>query len=135
MKRHAFTAAAMSLAAAATVSVGCETAQPSQSRGQASAQPRALVGTWRAADSSPRTGFNFGSVTFAPDGTYTAEMEYEDEIHANSGGWLTRGDELRLTNPNRRYTYELRGDTLVITDPERRISVPMRRYSVAGVTE
>lgn len=146
MKRSSCTAIGVAAAAGAMISIGCSSARPSQQppraqsgttatqqNQQLSQQERALVGSWRA-DSAPASvdGFQFASVTFAPDGTYTAEMQARGETHANTGGWRVDGDRLVLMEPRREYSIRLRGDALMINDPETNTSASMRRYSATA---
>ena len=98
----------------------------------AGCQSQKLVGTWEAQKNvptnDPRVGaFQFGAVTFAPDGTYTAHMIYADRQLGESGEWTTKGDMLELKKANRAYRYSLHGDTLDLTDPKMNVSIALQR--------
>ena len=55
-----------------------------------------ISGTWQGRDSTLERAFNFGAVTFAPDGTYTAEAKYGDTIRAVSGTYSISGEMIML---------------------------------------
>ncbi|MEM7622696.1 MAG: hypothetical protein AAF235_05780 [Planctomycetota bacterium] len=90
-----------------------------------------LVGTWqsqRAVENLPSAPFDFAAVTFAPDGTYTAEMVYGGRTLAETGTWTHAADELVVgPQPSRRYGVEFLNDGVVsFVAPEG--SVTMLRY-------
>lgn len=58
-----------------------------------------LVGTWRSdKEAVPGMPFDFASVTFAPDGTYTAQMLYDGQPAAASGPWEIHKKQLSVRN-------------------------------------
>ncbi|MAY74644.1 MAG: hypothetical protein CMJ31_08050 [Phycisphaerae bacterium] len=91
-----------------------------------------LVGTWesqRAVENRTPAEFDFASVTFAPDGTYTAEMVYGGSTHAETGAWKVRGDKLEVgTDKPRVYQVEFEGNDEVTFDAGRAGRVSMRRF-------
>lgn len=90
-----------------------------------------LVGTWkseRAMQNLPAPEFDFASVTFAPDGTYTAEMVYGGRTMAQTGTWSYAADELVVgPQPTRRYGVDFKNpDTLSFSAQQG--TVTMMRY-------
>lgn len=92
-----------------------------------------LVGTWkseRALSGEPAAGFDFAAVTFAPDGTYTAEMVYAGKTRAQSGTWELESDgELEIgPEPEREYEVTFDGPDRLTFEAEGVASVNMVRY-------
>ncbi len=92
-----------------------------------------LAGTWRADENirtrDPDVGrFQFGAVTFAEDGTYTAHMIYGERQLGESGKWRTSGNRLDLPVSDRSYRYNLDGDALRLTDFETNTTLVLNRY-------
>ena len=87
---------------------------------------RSLVGTWRGEDGNDTTAFQFASVTFAPDGTYTAQMRYSGQTRADSGKWSVTGDTLRVEE-NRSYRFKVEGNQVTFTDPQSNVSQTLTR--------
>lgn len=90
-----------------------------------------LVGTWRGRETNEQTPFQFASITFAPDGTYTAQMKYNGNTVADSGGWQLAGDTLTVggedASKRRTYTVKPQGDELAVTDPQSKMTVTLDR--------
>ena len=106
-----------------TALAGC---QSDGSMASGRAADHGLVGTWRGQERNEATPFQFASVTFAPDGTYTAQMHYNDKTVADSGKWNADGDMLTVEQ-GRRYRYRISGDTVTFTDPESNVSQALAR--------
>ena len=90
-----------------------------------------VSGTWQGRGSTAERPFSFGSVTFAPDGTYTAEAKYGDTTRAVSGTWSITGDTMMLYGEpfgERTYTVKHQKDTLVFTDPKSGGSMTLDRF-------
>lgn len=90
-----------------------------------------VAGTWQGRDSTTERPFSFGSVTFAPDGTYTAEAKYGDTTRAVSGTWSMTGKTMMLYGEpfgERTYTIEHQKDMLVFTDPKTGGSMTLDRF-------
>ena len=80
-----------------------------------------VSGTWQGRGAESERPFSFGSVTFAPDGTYTAEARYGDTTRAVSGTWSMTGNTMILYGEpfgERTYTVDQEKDMLVFTDPQ-----------------
>jgi len=80
---------------------------------------RAIAGTWqgRAEDDRP---FTFGSVTFAGDGTYTAEAKYGDTTRVQTGRFVVTENGVVLdpdTDTARTYDLNFDDGTVTFTDP------------------
>ena len=91
-----------------------------------------LAGTWQGRAASDERPFSFGSVTFAGDGTYTAEARYADSTRAVSGTWSMSGDTIIMYGEpfgERTYTVEETKDTLVFTDPVSGKSMTLDRFN------
>lgn len=86
----------------------------------------AIAGTWqgRADDSRP---FTFGSVTFAGDGTYTAEAKYGDTTRVQTGRFVVTDDGLVLDD-SRTYDLTFEEDSVVFTDPTSGNAMTLDRY-------
>ena len=86
----------------------------------------ALAGTWqgRADDARP---FTFGSVTFANDGTYTAEAKYGDTIRVQTGRFVITDDGVVLDG-SRTYDLDFEGDAVIFTDPTSGNEMTLDRY-------
>lgn len=93
----------------------------------------ALTGTWqgREASAQARPTFQFASITFAPDGTYTSQMSYGDHMMAESGTWTLDNDTLTVTGMKsaevRTYQVKVKGDELSVTDPQSKIVAVLGR--------
>ena len=90
-----------------------------------------VAGTWQGRGETEERPFSFGSVTFAPDGTYTAEAQYGDTTRAVSGTWSMTGETMMLYGEpfgERTYTVVHQADTLVFTDPESGGSMTLDRF-------
>lgn len=91
-----------------------------------------LSGTWQGRAGDEERPFSFGSVTFAPDGTYTAEARYGDNTRAVSGTWSMSGDMMLLYGEpfgQRSYSVTETEDTLVFTDPNSGGSMTLDRFN------
>ncbi|MFT3785162.1 MAG: hypothetical protein QM770_03230 [Tepidisphaeraceae bacterium] len=101
-----------------------------------------VAGTWQgresdvsnagAAPQDPAHQFRFAAVTFAPDGTYTAQMQYGPQLVAETGSWKLEGDRLTVTGQKRPgqprvYMASVKGDELSITDPQTKITAMLDR--------
>lgn len=94
--------------------------------------PDGVSGTWQGRGALEERPFSFGSVTFAPDGTYTAEARYGNTTRAVSGTWSMTGDTMLLYGEpfgERTYTVEKQKDALVFTDPESGGSMTLDRFN------
>ncbi len=103
---------ALTLSAAALIATGVAGCASKPSN-------RAISGTWqgRAEDDRP---FTFGSVTFAPDGTYTAEAKYGDTTRVQSGRFVVTENGVVLdpgTDTARTYDLNFVDGTVTFTDP------------------
>ena len=109
----------LSIASATLVLIGCSsTSSP-------------LVGTWQGRGPAADAPFSFGAVTFAPDGTFTAEANYGDTTRAVSGRYDLEGATVTLEGremPARSYTVEAGADTAVFTDPTSGRSMTLDRF-------
>lgn len=85
-----------------------------------------LAGTWqgRADDARP---FTFGSVTFAGDGTYTAEAKYGDTTRVQTGRFVVTDDGVVLDG-SRTYDLDFKGDAVIFTDPTSGNEMTLDRY-------
>jgi hypothetical protein len=91
-----------------------------------------IAGTWQGRAATGERPFSFGSVTFAGDGTYTAEAKYGDSTRAVSGTWVLTGDTIMMYGEpfgERTYTVEDTPKTLVFTDPESGRSMTLDRFN------
>ena len=90
-----------------------------------------IAGTWQGrADMSERP-FSFGAVTFAPDGTYTAEAKYGDTTRAVTGTYSVTGDKIMMYGEpfgERTYTISEKDDSLIFTDPSSGNSMTLDRF-------
>lgn len=110
----------LAAAVAATMLAGCA-AKPSN---------KALSGTWqgRADDTRP---FTFGSVTFAPDGTYTAEAKYGETTRVQTGRFVVTAEGVVLDpGSETARTYDLAFDkgTVTFTDPTSGNAMTLDRF-------
>ena len=90
-----------------------------------------ISGTWQGRDSTTDRPFSFGAVTFASDGTYTAEAKYGDTIRAVSGTYSISGDMIMLYGEpfgERSYRLDRTNDALVFTDTKTDGSMTLDRY-------
>lgn len=94
-----------------------------------------IAGTWQGRAATEERPFSFGSVTFAADGTYTAEARYGEGTRAVSGTWSMTGDTVILYGEpfgERTYTVEESADTLIFTDPKTGGSMTLDRFNRTG---
>ena len=90
-----------------------------------------ISGTWQGRDSTLERAFNFGAVTFAPDGTYTAEAKYGDTIRAVSGTYSISGEMIMLYGEpfgERNYRLTSSEESLIFTDTKTDGSMTLDRY-------
>ena len=90
-----------------------------------------ISGTWQGRGSMAERPFSFGAVTFAPDGTYTAEAKYGDTVRAVSGTYTVTGDKIILFGEpfgERNYTLSKNDDALVFTDSSSGNSMTLDRF-------
>ena len=90
-----------------------------------------VSGTWQGRASTSERPFSFGGVTFAPEGTYTAEAKYGDTTRAVTGTYTVTGDKIILFGEpfgERTYTMEKTNDSLVFTDPTSGNSMTLDRF-------
>ncbi len=90
-----------------------------------------ISGTWQGRDSTMDRPFSFGAVTFAPDGTYTAEAKYGETVRAVSGTYSISGDMIMLYGEpfgERSYRLGKTEDALVFTDTKTDGSMTLDRY-------
>ena len=90
-----------------------------------------IAGTWQGRDSTDDRPFSFGAVTFAPDGTYTAEAKYGSTVRAVTGKYSISGKQIRFYGePFGERTYDLKSvpDGLVFTDPVSGGSMTLDRF-------
>ena len=90
-----------------------------------------IAGTWQGRDSTMERPFSFGAVTFAPDGTYTAEAKYGDTTRAVSGTYSISGDMIMLYGEpfgERSYRLESTENALIFTDTKTDGSMTLDRY-------
>ncbi len=76
-----------------------------------------LVGSWHGDGTMAEQPFTFGAVSFADDGTFTAEARYGQVVRVQSGHWHLDGYTLDLVEDQRTYTIHIMGDTVTFTDP------------------
>ena len=91
-----------------------------------------IGGTWQGRATTDEQPFSFGSVTFAGDGTYTAEARYADSTRAVSGTWSMTGDTIIMYGEpfgERTYTVKDSKDTLIFTDPSSGKSMTLDRFN------
>ena len=90
-----------------------------------------IAGTWQGRDATDDRPFSFGAVTFAPDGTYTAEAKYGQTVRAVTGTYTISGKTIRFYGePFGERTYDLSKvrDGLVFTDVSSGGSLTLDRY-------
>ena len=90
-----------------------------------------IAGTWQGRGDAVERPFSFGSVTFAGDGTFTAEARYGDTTRAVSGTWTMTGDIIMLYGEpfgERSYNVQEDKDMLVFTDPTTGKSMTLDRF-------
>ena len=87
-----------------------------------------LVGTWQGRGDSAERPFTFGSVTFAPDGTYTAEAKYGEKTRVQTGHYDERSGTVTLEDVDRTYDLSFESDAVVFTDPVSGKSMTLDRY-------
>lgn len=111
MRRSTFPALAIS---ALVLSAGCAS--------------NSLVGTWQGRGDAAERPFTFGSVTFAPDGTYTAEAKYGDKTRVQTGHYNEEVGTVTLEDVNRTYDLDFDRDAVVFTDPATGKSMTLDRF-------
>lgn len=90
-----------------------------------------VVGTWEGRATAEEAPFSFGAVTFAPDGTFTAEAKYGATTRAVSGRYTTEGERITLAGqgiPPRVYEVSTGDDTAVFTDQTTGKSMTLDRF-------
>jgi len=90
-----------------------------------------ISGTWQGRDANLDRPFSFGAVTFAQDGTYTAEARYGDTVRAVTGTYSISGDVIMLFGEpfgERSYQLNRTKDTLIFTDTRTEGSMTLDRY-------
>ncbi len=90
-----------------------------------------VVGTWEGRATADEAPFSFGAVTFAPDGTFTAEAKYGETTRAVSGRYTRDGDQMTLAGQGmspRTYTVATGDGTAVFTDPASGKSMTLDRF-------
>lgn len=94
------------------------------------ASSASVEGTWTGRDADANTPFNFGSVSFVGDKTFTAEAKYGGNTRVQSGTWEARGNDLKLKSGDttRDYTYKVENDALIVTDPKSGRSLTLTRF-------
>ncbi|MAJ46519.1 MAG: hypothetical protein CBC35_04335 [Planctomycetes bacterium TMED75] len=91
-----------------------------------------ISGTWQGRGSMAEGPFSFGAVTFAPDGTYTAEAKYGNTTRAVTGTYTVTGDKIILFGEpfgERTYTMKKDDSALVFTDPTSGNSMTLDRFN------
>lgn len=90
-----------------------------------------VVGTWEGRATAGEAPFSFGGVTFAPDGTFTAEAKYGETTRAVSGRYTRDGDRITLEGQDlapRTYTVTTGDGTAIFTDPATKKSMTLDRF-------
>lgn len=90
-----------------------------------------ISGTWQGRADVAERPFSFGAVTFAPDGTYTAEAKYGETTRAVTGTYSVTGDKILLFGEpfgERSYQLAKTNGALVFTDPTTGNSMTLDRY-------
>jgi hypothetical protein len=90
-----------------------------------------ISGTWQGRDSTMDRPFSFGAVTFAPDGTYTAEAKYGETVRAVTGTYSISGDMIMLYGEpfgERSYNLARTDGALIFTDTNTEGSMTLDRY-------
>lgn len=88
---------------------------------------RQIAGTWEGRAEPGERPFTFGSVTFAADGTYTAEAKYGEKTRVQTGRYVVTTDGLVLDG-TRTYDLDFEGDTVAFTDPTSGNSMVLDRF-------
>ena len=91
--------------------------------------PSSLVGTWEGRGDTAERPFTFGTVTFAPDGTYTAEAKYGEKIRVQTGRYTETASTVTLKDVDRSYDLTFSGDTVVFTDPVTGKAMTLDRFN------
>lgn len=120
--------------------IGC-VSKTTTNNGFAPDEKRApVIGTWQGRETeggnqaaTRPAGFQFASVSFVYDGTFTAQMRYNGHLMADSGTWKLDGSTLTVMGSHgahgsaapqaRTYTVERHGNELSITDPQTKVTV------------
>jgi len=92
-----------------------------------------LVGTWRGEQAASDSPVVFGTVTFAPDGSYSAMATYTEPggspvQRTMSGLWHTFEHDQVLVG-RRKYRYAIAGKTVIFTDPVSDRSIILTRVT------
>ncbi|MCH2161946.1 MAG: hypothetical protein MK085_08750 [Phycisphaerales bacterium] len=87
-----------------------------------------LVGTWQGRGDTAERPFTFGSVTFAPDGTYTAEAKYGDTTRVQTGRYTEQPGTVTLDDVERTYDLDFEQDAVIFTDPGTGKSMTLDRF-------
>ncbi len=88
---------------------------------------QAVEGTWQGRANTEERPFTFGSVTFAGDGTYTAEAKYGDKIRVQTGRYTTT-DEGLILDGTRSYDLGFEEEAVIFTDPATGNTMTLDRY-------
>ena len=87
-----------------------------------------LVGTWQGRGDAAERPFTFGSVTFAPDGTYTAEAKYGEKTRVQTGRYTETKNAVTLNDVKRSYNLDFKNSEVVFTDPSTGKSMTLDRF-------
>jgi len=92
-----------------------------------------LVGTWRGEQAASASPIVFGTVTFAPDGSYSASATYTEPggqpvLRTMSGLWHEFEYDQVLVG-RRKYRYAIAGETVIFTDPVSDRSIILTRVT------
>ncbi len=86
-----------------------------------------LEGTWQGRAAADERPFTFGSVTFAGDGTYTAEAKYGDTTRVQTGRFVVTDDGVVLDG-TRTYDLGFENEAVIFTDPTTGNSMTLDRF-------
>ena len=89
---------------------------------------KSLVGTWQGRGDAVERPFTFGSVTFAPDGTYTAEAKYGEKTRVQTGHYSETSDTVTLNDVKRTYDLSFEKNAVVFTDPTSGKSMTLDKF-------
>jgi len=86
-----------------------------------------IEGTWQGRAAADERPFTFGSVTFAGDGTYTAEAKYGDKTRVQTGRFVVT-DEGVVLDGTRTYDLGFEEEAVIFTDPTTGNSMTLDRF-------
>ncbi|MEE2906898.1 MAG: hypothetical protein VX527_03605 [Planctomycetota bacterium] len=87
-----------------------------------------LVGSWEGKGTIEEQPFQFTSMTFAPDGTYTAIARYSNAERFMTGHWKTINKTLSLDQGTRTYAYKFKDESKILfTDTHRDETLQLNR--------